>query len=54
MLPKASEAAPAEDWGGLGVWGPALGGEGGPAKAVPEAEGVAVLLDISPVAVSAL
>lgn len=54
MLPKTSEATPAEDWGGLGDWTAALGGEGGRANAVPEAAVVAVLLDISPVAVSAL
>ena len=54
VLPKRSKAAPAEDWGGLGGCTAALGGEGGQAKAVPEAAGVAVLLDISPVAVSAL
>ena len=54
VLPKTSEAAPAEDWGGLGDWTAALGGEGGWANAVPEAAVGAVLLDISPVTVSAL
>ena len=58
LLPKASEAAPAEDWGGLGGWVTVLGGEGGRAKAVEEVEPGAggmllLLLDISPVAVSA-
>ena len=53
MLPNTSEAAPADDCGGLGGWTAALGGEGGRANAVPEAAGVVVLLDISPVAVSA-
>ena len=46
MLLKTSEAAPAEDWGGLGDWTAALGDEGGWTNAV--------LLDISPVAVSAI
>lgn len=46
-------AAPAEDWGGLGGWAPGLGGEGGRPKAVEAAGVVLLLLDISPVAVSA-
>jgi len=55
-----SEAAPADDWGGLGGWRPARGGEGGRAKAAdvdPGGLGIdalpLLLLDISPVAVSA-
>lgn len=60
LLPKASDAAPADDWGGLGGWALALGGEGGRAKAAdvdPGGMGMdavpLLLLDISPVAVSA-
>lgn len=60
LLPKASDAAPADDWGGLGGWALALGGEGGRAKdADVDPGGVGMdaapllLLDISPVAVSA-
>jgi len=56
-----SDAAPAEDWGGLGGWAPPLGGEGGRAKGAEDVEpgGVGMdaapllLLVISPVAVSA-